>query len=57
MDKFGQEFETRNSNWEDFKLNNDTYELVKKIIVTNKIPQEVGYEILKSGHKIKDGFL
>jgi len=57
IDKYGQEFDLRSSNWEDFKLHYENYDFVRKILLTNRVAQEVWYEIQRTGQKIKDGYL
>lgn len=57
IDKFGQKFNEKRSNWRNFNIDQVMFNKIKEVIQKSTVPQEVSYRVIKMEKKFIDGIL
>jgi len=55
--KFGQSIQNKQDDWKEYSLDEGLYEKVKSLLISDKIPQDIHYQILNKNKKFQDSVL
>ena len=55
FDQFGESFDKKRKNWNDFYLDSEVFNKIRKMIINNTVAQEIIYASLREGVKYKEG--